>query len=104
MALTLFKSAFSRTPLPKVPSTKRLEFFKEHHFAYADSDYGRSIGEWLDADQFQPAVTERLFVNTLLRTYPEFAQIHLHSAHTLRNGFTLLQKKAPLTTQLGEAA
>ena len=76
----------------------RREFFKEQHFAYADSDYGKSIGEWLDADRFQPAVTERLFVNTLLQNYPDFSQIHLHSAYTLRNGLTLLQKKVPLTT------
>ena len=43
-------------------------------------------------------MTERLFVNTLLRNYPDFSQIHLHSSYTLRNGITLLQKTAPLVT------
>ena len=75
------------------------KFFKSRHHAYADSDYGRSIGEWLDAERFQPAVTERLFVNTLLQTHPDFAQIHLHSDYRLRNGLTLLQRKGPLKTE-----
>lgn len=77
------------------------EFLEDHHLAYADSDFGRSIGQWLDTDQFQPAVTERLFVNKVLHTYPEFSQVHLHSANTLRNGITLLQRTAPLLTGPG---
>ena len=77
------------------------QFFKDQHLAYASSNDGRSFGQWLDAEQFQPAVTERLFVNAVLRTYPEFSQVHLHSAYTLRNGITLLQKKAPLLTGPG---
>ena len=74
-------------------------FFKDHHRAFIDSDSGKETGRWIDAEQYQPAVTERLFVNALLRNYPDFSQMHLHSAYTLRNGITLLQKEAPLVTE-----
>jgi hypothetical protein len=59
---------------------------------------GKETGRWIDAEQYQPAVTERLFVNALLRNHPDFSQIHLHSAYTLRNGITLLQKETSLVT------
>jgi len=77
------------------------EFFKEQHLSYAYSDFGRSIGEWLDEDRYQPAVSERLFVDTVLHNYPEFSQLHVHSAYTLRNGMTLLQRKIPLPLASG---
>jgi predicted O-methyltransferase YrrM len=74
------------------------KFFTEGHYAFIESNLGRKTGRWIDADQYQQAVTERLFVNTLLRNYPDFSQVHLHSSHTLRNGITLLQKTRPLVT------
>jgi predicted O-methyltransferase YrrM len=74
------------------------KFFKNQHRSYIGSDEGKRTGRWFDAEQYQPAVTERLFVNALLRNDPEFSQIHLHSTYTLRNGITLLQKSAPLVT------
>ena len=74
------------------------KFFKDRHFSYIVSDAGEETGRWIDAEQYQPAVTERLFVNALLRSDPEFCQIHFHSTYTLRNGITLLQRRAPLVT------
>jgi predicted O-methyltransferase YrrM len=74
------------------------KFFTDDHHAFTDSVLGRKTGRWIDAERYQQAVTERLFVNTLLRNHPDFSQIHLHTSHTLRNGITLLQKTAPLTT------
>ena len=76
------------------------KFFSDRHRAFIKSDTGKETGQWIDAEQYQPAVTERLFVNALLRNHPNFSQIHLHSAHTLRNGITLLQKEGPLVTGL----
>jgi hypothetical protein len=73
-------------------------FFTDDHHSFTDSTLGKKTGRWIDADRYQQAVTERLFVNTLLRTYPDFSQVHLHTAHTLRNGITLLQKTTPLIT------
>ena len=52
----------------------------------------------IDAERYQPAVSERLFVNALQQNCPEYSQIHFHSAYALRNGITLLQKAAPLIT------
>ena len=73
-------------------------FFKDYHHAWIDSDKGKETGRWIDAERYQQAMSERLFVNALLRNHPDFSQIHLHSAHTLRNGITLLQKGALLIT------
>ncbi len=75
------------------------KFFTDDHHAFTDSGLGRKTGRWIDAERYQQAVTERLFVNALLRNHPDFSQIHLHSSHTLRNGITLLQKTAPLVTE-----
>jgi predicted O-methyltransferase YrrM len=74
------------------------KFFTDGHYAFTGSALGRKTGRWIDAEQYQQAVTERLFVNALLRNHPDFSQIHLHSSYTLRNGITLLQKTAPLVT------
>jgi predicted O-methyltransferase YrrM len=52
-----------------------------------------------DAWEHQP--DERAFVNWLLETHPEFAQIHLHSSRTVRSGLTLLQRSAPLPRPVG---
>jgi predicted O-methyltransferase YrrM len=72
--------------------------FKDHHHTYINSRAGKASGRWIDGEQYQPAVAERAFVNTLLRNYPEFSQIHFHSSNTLRNGITLVQKGVPLVT------
>ncbi|MCE0498078.1 MAG: class I SAM-dependent methyltransferase [Methylacidiphilales bacterium] len=74
------------------------EFLKNHHRAFIATDLGKSLGRWIDKEQFQPVVDERRFVNDLLRNHPDFSQVHLHSANTLRNGLTLLQKEAFLPT------
>jgi hypothetical protein len=75
------------------------KFFTADHHAFTCSSLGRKTGRWIDGEQYLQAVTERLFVNTLLRNYPDFSQIHLHSANTLRNGITLLQRGGPLATE-----
>ncbi len=74
------------------------KFFTQGHYDFIESNLGKKTGRWIDDDQYQQAVTERLFVNTLLRKYPDFSQVHLHSSNTLRNGITLLQKTVPLVT------
>jgi predicted O-methyltransferase YrrM len=71
-------------------------FFRDEHRAFTNTN--RTHGRWIDAERYQPAVSERLFVNTLLQNCPEYSQIHFHSAYALRNGITLLQKAAPLVT------
>jgi predicted O-methyltransferase YrrM len=73
-------------------------FFKDEHRTFIDSNAGQRTGRWIDAERYQPAVSERLFVNALLQNCPEYSQIHFHSAYALRNGITLLQKAAPLIT------
>ena len=47
-------------------------------------------------DEREVEPDERAFVNWLLAEHPEFSQIHMHSAHTLRCGITLVQRSAPL--------
>jgi predicted O-methyltransferase YrrM len=47
-------------------------------------------------DEFEVASGERAFVNWVLEHHPEFSQVHLHSARTIRCGLTLLQRSAPL--------
>jgi predicted O-methyltransferase YrrM len=78
-------------------------FFKSQHHSYVNSEAGKQSGQWIDEEQYQPAMMERLFVNTLLRNDPGFSQIHFHSAYMLRNGITLLQKSAPLVTSPQDA-
>jgi hypothetical protein len=50
---------------------------------------------WVN-DEVEHQPDERAFVNWILATHPEFAQIHLHSHHTLRWGLTLVQRGGPL--------
>ena len=76
----------------------RREFLTERHYAFMNTDFGRRLGRWIDKEQYQPSMADRLFVNRLLEKYPEFSRINLHSSNTLRNGITLLQKLAPLDT------
>lgn len=71
-------------------------FFKDEHRDFVSSGGGKATGRWLDAERYQQAVSERIFVNTLMQVHPEFSQIHFHSPYTLRNGMTLLQKQGPL--------
>ncbi len=40
---------------------------------------------------------ERAFVNWVRETYPEYAQIHLHTTRVLRHGLTLLQRSRRLS-------
>jgi hypothetical protein len=63
-----------------------------------DTDFGRRLGRWIDKEQYQQSLADRLFVNRLLQKHPDFSRVHLHSSNTLRNGITLLQKSAPLDT------
>jgi hypothetical protein len=48
-------------------------------------------------DEYEGRPGERAFVNWVLEEHPEFAQIHLHSARTVRCGMTLLQRSQPLS-------
>jgi predicted O-methyltransferase YrrM len=55
----------------------------------------RSEENWV-GDGYEGEPDERAFVNWILEEHPEFAQIHLHSARTVRCGLTLLQRSQPL--------
>ena len=55
------------------------------------------------ADAWEHQPDERAFVNWILEQHPEFAQIHVHSAHAIRAGLTLLQRGGPLPRPPGEA-
>jgi predicted O-methyltransferase YrrM len=52
-------------------------------------------GLWVDGG-FEHQPGERAFVNWLLQVHPEFAQLHLHTHRTPRQGITLLQRSGPL--------
>jgi predicted O-methyltransferase YrrM len=47
-------------------------------------------------DEREVLPEEREFVNWILDSHPDFAEIHLHSRRTLRLGLTLVQRSAPL--------
>lgn len=53
---------------------------------------------WASDDDFEHRREERRFVNWVLEERPGYAQLHLHSRHTLRHGMTLLQRRGPLLT------
>jgi hypothetical protein len=97
----LIQPCLSETAIVAVHDTGTWQrrFFTDRHHAFLTSDFGMKHGRWLDAEQFQPSADDRLFVNRLLSNHPNFSQIHLHSANTLRNGITLLQKASPLVTE-----
>lgn len=94
----LIRPRLSETAIVAVHDTGvwHRRFFKENHRAFTISN--TTHGRWIDAERYQPAVSERLFVNALLQKCPEYSQIHFHSGYALRNGITLLQKAAPLVT------
>jgi predicted O-methyltransferase YrrM len=69
----------------------------EHHSWAAERP-----GGWLSEEEYQPWEEERRFVNTLRENCPELAQLHLHSARTLRHGLTLLQAAGALRTRAQE--
>lgn len=68
------------------------------HFAPIHETFTREMpGAWLDAETYAHQPGERVFIDWIVDTYPEFTAIHFHSTRTLRHGFTLLQKKRALS-------
>lgn len=53
-------------------------------------------GHWIDAERYAHAPGERRFVNWIASAHPAFGTLHLHSAHRLRHGLTLLQRRLEL--------
>jgi predicted O-methyltransferase YrrM len=51
---------------------------------------------WIDEGEYAHQPEERQFVNWVRETYPEFAQVHLHSRETVRHGTTVLQRSRAL--------
>jgi predicted O-methyltransferase YrrM len=68
------------------------------HFETGNAERARvsSPGDWLNGEEFLPARDERLFVNWLMDTHPNFSVVNLATLNTLRNGFTLVQKRRKL--------
>jgi predicted O-methyltransferase YrrM len=64
------------------------------HAAYA-ATAGTEV-EWLSDHEYQQQREERLFVNWILETHPDFGMVHLHTTDTLRHGLTLVQRRDPL--------
>ncbi len=53
---------------------------------------------WLSAEEYQHQREEREFVNWLVKEYPQYTAIHLHTLRTLRHGLSILQRSQPLPT------
>jgi len=53
-------------------------------------------GWWLSPEEFAHQPGERRFMNWIRETYPDFAQLHLHTVRTPRHGISVLQRTAPL--------
>lgn len=71
--------------------------WRKECFLPAHADWARHHPEgWLDSSRFQPHPAERKFVNWLRREHPAFAQLHLHSERTIRQGLTVLQRSREL--------
>jgi predicted O-methyltransferase YrrM len=67
-------------------------------------DIARALPDrWIRDKEYEHVPSERAFVNWILDTQPEFAQIHLHSSRTPRWGLTLLQRSSPLPRPLEQA-
>jgi len=51
---------------------------------------------WITPDEFVHQPDERLFVNWIIESHPEFSPMHFHASRTLRHGLTLFQKSSTL--------
>lgn len=68
------------------------------HFAPIHETFTREHpGVWQDGDLYAHQPGERAFIDWIVGEYPGFSAIHFHSTRTLRHGFTLLQRKRPLS-------
>lgn len=53
---------------------------------------------WLNESEYQHQPDERVFVNWIVQTHPEFQAMHFHTNRTLRHGITILQRRKILPT------
>ena len=53
---------------------------------------------WLNETEYQHQPDERVFVNWIVQTHPEFQALHFHTNRTLRHGITILQRRKILPT------
>jgi len=53
---------------------------------------------WINDREFQPCKDNRLFMNWIAATHPEFQIIHFHSKNCARQGVTLIQRARLLKT------
>ena len=68
------------------------------HFAPIHETFTREHpGEWQGKDLYAHQPGERAFIDWIVGQHPGFSAIHFHSTRTLRHGFSLLQRKRPLT-------
>jgi predicted O-methyltransferase YrrM len=65
------------------------DLFPPGHWLLEDSE------RWA-GDEYVHQPDERAFVDWVLESHSDFAQVHLHSRRTVRCGLTLLQRSAPL--------
>lgn len=63
-----------------------------------------SDGGWLDRSSFAHQIGERRFVNFVLKNYPKFSVIHLHSTRAFRHGLTLIQRRYRLAIPKGKGS
>lgn len=75
------------------------------HFSAINRQFVQhSAGRWVSEESYAHQPEEREFVNWITSTYPTFGAIHLHSARTLRHGFSLLQRQFPLESRVPDKA
>ncbi len=68
------------------------------HFAPIHETFTREYpGVWKDGDLYAHQPGERAFIDWIVAEHPGFSAIHFHSTRTLRHGFSLLQRKRPLS-------
>ena len=60
--------------------------------------------KWLNNDEYQHQLDERIFINWVLATSPAFSAVHFHSTNVLRHGLTILQRGAKLPTSVADCS
>jgi cephalosporin hydroxylase len=74
--------------------------WKKKHFLEIHSTVSQAGGKksWLDENTYAHQNDERIFVNWILETYPDYQAVHFHAEQCIRHGLSILQQKRILPT------
>ena len=73
--------------------------WEKSHFSPVQARVAQVAQEgWVTETSYAHQPEERAFVDWIISGHPDFGAIHFHSTHTLRHGFSLLQRKSSLST------